>query len=266
MKTSILFILIFIVSCKVVTEDDLYNKNHPLYGALQEAAAKECLEKNQVFTNLKSDSFLEYDILNNGNYIEVKDGSSTYYIRIDSVDANNLTFSFLSDSTLVLEFLKNRQYTISLAENNKVIDMFAQGVCRKDYGGDPEASNSQLTVNNNRFFIQDDTDINSDDTPDAYTKRIDKFVLNETIPAFLFLWRGSYQTKLKEEDGNETDGDINVSLEITDLNTTTCPKTTCTTPSSSATLNINVNDYAIVRTNAANNGDDAVTKYYYTNF
>ena len=214
MKTSILLILIFIVSCKVVTEDDLYDKNHPLYGALQEQAAKECLDKNQVFRNLKADSFLEYDLLNSGNYIEVKDSGSTYYIHIDSVDANNLTFSFLSDSTLVLDFLKNRQYTISLAENNKVVDMFAQGVCRKDYSGDPEASNSQLSVNINRFFIQDSTDIESDDTPDVYTKRIDKFTLNEDIPAFLFLWRGSYQTKIKEEDTAETNGDINVSLQI----------------------------------------------------
>lgn len=266
-----ILLFLFILSCTFTDVRNLYEKDSDAYNSLKDAAARECVNNNAIFNNLRKTSFNDYsDILSDGNYISLDDNNN-YFIYIDGVSdsGDSVTFSVIpvTSSGAPIPILNQGKYTISFSENLKVADTIAQGVCNDSYDGNPDSSSTQLTVNVTRYYIKDDTDVNSNDLPGIYEKRLDNFTLNEDIPPFLFVWMAKYQTFIKNDGEAEDNGTVNIQLSLENTNSTTCPTTLsdaskCTISNTPVLLDINELDYNQLRQTSA----DAINKYYYTNF
>lgn len=269
MKILLLIILTIITSCKVLQDKYLYDENSPSYAALKEAAAKECLTGNAIFENLKADSFTDYPILAEGNIIEVKnssvDPSVSNYITIISRTADKVIFSYYNPELSVVPYMKAQNYEVDRVEdNNKLVTMIANGVCRDNFEGNPSSSNSELTFKADRFFSPT---VETETTPSTYERREDKFTMNQNMPAFLFLWQGTIKgTKKETSSGEITSSGVSVTLELTSLGVGNCPAENdiCRNPDDNVDVELSVNEseYAQVRTTT----DISVKRFYFNEF
>lgn len=284
MKILLLILLTIITSCKVLQDKYLYDEDSDGYGKLEEAAAKECIENNSIFTNLKATSFEDYDILGSStpdNYIKIK---NRVFIRINEISSDSVTFTVINanedfDNDSETPFLANAKYTISKDDNNAIVDMIAAGVCaNKDYEGTPAASSSSLSFKTKSYNVQDGSDLSSSDAPSHYEERRDSFVMNTSYPAFLFLWYGAFQTWDKNEgDTAVTTTDLVLELSITDSNLAECESELSNTEDgdsddsddctnavvSSGALVIDADAYDSTR---AADSDNKIRSFYFNNF
>lgn len=276
MKKILLLIATFtiIVSCRTVQDKFLYDENDDGYNVLVRQAAEECLKNNDIFDNLKASSFANYDILSkesNGddNYIKLNDDT---YIWINSVTTSPevVTFTVISEETdSFKELLFQQTYSITLEQNNAIIDMIATGVCNGgDYEGSPSSSDSSLSFTVHNYNVKDGSAVTSTDTPDDYEEREDKFTMSTSYPAFLFLWSGAYQTYEKDEEETARQATSTISeleLTITDSNLSACEEKfgendECENIGVIQTLTIDSNAFNNTR---LQNNDDLLKTYYF---
>jgi hypothetical protein len=184
------------------------------------AASEKCITDSAFFTAF--DVYAEFDnaIFKEGKIyklVQDKSPSVTTYVKVDSVNANDVTLIFSSntdDYDKVLTFEESDHVSLGV--------FLKTAMCNKNYNSyftSISGLDSSTTLGFKWFKetigIPDDDD--ADDEPETYDRRYDTLSVNLTYPSFFYFYNGTKSHKYVQDENAEEELLEESKVTITDV-------------------------------------------------